>query len=153
MSNVSEKLCLARTGRAGRPGVIKEWQITSSPRKLEISKIPVLRVGRRGRRRRRRASTLLLQAILNAVGDSEIFLFDNISDALISDIQESARSNKPGGRKSVRQMSASTLKFSNLLQEEELFLTKLKKLKKFNFESDFKVNGVRVSGVKVNYFI
>ena len=104
------------------------------------------------RRRRRRASTLLLQAILNAVGDSEIFLFDNMSDALISDIQESARSNKPGGRKSVRQMSASTLKFSNLLQEEELFLTKLKKLKKFNFESDFKVNGVRVSGVKVNYF-
>ena len=90
---------------------------------------------------------------MNAVGDSEIFLFDNISDALISDILESVKSKKPGGRKSVRQMSASTLKFSNLLQEEELFLTKLKKLKKFNFESDFKVNGVRVSGVKVNYFI
>ena len=41
------------------------------------------------------------------------------------------------------------LKFSNLLQEEEIFLNKIKKLEKFNFESDFKINGKKVSDVKV----
>ena len=43
----------------------------------------------------------------------------------------------------------SVLKFSNLLQAEELFLSKMKKLEKFNFESDFKINGKKVSDVKV----
>ena len=41
------------------------------------------------------------------------------------------------------------MKFSNLLREEEFFLNKLKNLEHFNFESDFKVNGLRVSSVKV----
>ena len=43
----------------------------------------------------------------------------------------------------------SVLKFSNLLETEEIFLNKMKKLEKFNFESDFKINGKKVSGVKV----
>ena len=43
----------------------------------------------------------------------------------------------------------SVLKFSNLLQAEEVFLNKMKKLEKFNFESDFKINGKKVSDVKV----
>ena len=41
------------------------------------------------------------------------------------------------------------LKFSNLLREEQEFLTKLANLDKFNFEQDFKVNGKRVRDAKV----
>ena len=41
------------------------------------------------------------------------------------------------------------LKFSNLLKEETIFLKKLTNLEKFNFESDFKVNGRRIRDAKV----
>ena len=41
------------------------------------------------------------------------------------------------------------LKFSNLLDEEQAFLTKLADLEHFNFEPDFKVNGKRFKDCKV----
>ena len=44
------------------------------------------------------------------------------------------------------------LKFSNLLKEETIFLKKLTNLEKFNFESDFKVNGRRIRDAKVCRF-
>ena len=42
-----------------------------------------------------------------------------------------------------------TLKFANLLDEEQAFLTKLADLEHFNFEPDFKVNGKRFKDCKV----
>ena len=45
------------------------------------------------------------------------------------------------------------LKFSNLLKEETIFLKKLTNLEKFNFESDFKVNGRRIRDAKVCSYV
>ena len=94
---------------------------------------------------------MIWQAILNSVGDNNTFLPGRVSPAVISAVATSARSGDRVERSDVRQVPAShTLTFSNLLEEEELFLNKLKKLERFNFEPDFKVNGLRVSGVKVS---
>ena len=94
---------------------------------------------------------MIRQAILNSVGDNNTFLPGTVSPAVISAVATSARSGDREVRSDVRQDPAShTLTFSNLLEEEELFLNKLKKLERFNFEPDFKVNGLRVSGVKVS---
>ena len=93
---------------------------------------------------------MIRQAILNSVGD-KTFLSSTVSPAVISAVATSAMSGDRVERSDVRQDPPSlTLKFSNLLEEEELFLNKLKKLEHFNFEPDFKVNGLRVSGVKVS---
>ena len=100
------------------------------------------------------------QAILSSIGDGQVFLSEKILCAVISDIAKNtarkadkARLMKPKSseNKSSRKHSPdrSVLKFSNLLQTEEIFLNKIKKLEKFNFESDFKINGKKVSDVKV----
>ena len=52
---------------------------------------------------------------------------------------------------SVKSKADTKLKFSNLLDEEQDFLTKLADLDHFNFEPDFKVNGKRFKDCKVNY--
>ena len=51
----------------------------------------------------------------------------------------------------VKSKADTKLKFSNLLDEEQDFLTKLADLDHFNFEPDFKVNGKRFKDCKVNY--
>ena len=53
---------------------------------------------------------------------------------------------KPGSHKSKADIK---LKFTNLLDEEQTFLTKLADLEHFNFEPDFKVNGKRFKDCKV----
>ena len=50
---------------------------------------------------------------------------------------------------SFKSNSDTKLKFSNLLDEEQTFLTKLANLEHFNFEPDFKVNGKRFRDCKV----
>ena len=101
-----------------------------------------------------------IQAILNSIGDGQVFLSEKILCAVISDIAKNtarkadkARLRKPKSSENrpCRRHSPdrSVLKFSNLLEAEEIFLNKMKKLEKFNFESDFKINGKKVSDVKV----
>ena len=103
-----------------------------------------------------------IQAILNSIGDGQVFRSEKILCAVISDIAkntarkaDNARLRKPKSsenrpcRRHRHSPDRSVLKFSNLLEAEEIFLNKMKKLEKFNFESDFKINGKKVSDVKV----
>ena len=97
------------------------------------------------------------QAILSSIGEGQVFLSEKILCAVISDIAKNTL--RKAGKASQMKLKSSenrhspgrpvVLKFSNLLQEEEIFLNKMKKLEKFNFESDFKINGKKVSDVKV----
>ena len=100
------------------------------------------------------------QAILTSIGDGSVFLSEKILCAVISDIAKNTLRKadkrrqmklKSSENRSSRKHSSdqSVLKFSNLLQAEEIFLNKMKKLEKFNFESDFRINGKKVSDVKV----
>lgn len=63
--------------------------------------------------------------------------------------KEAKMKSKSVGR--VKSKADTKLKFSNLLDEEQDFLTKLADLDHFNFEPDFKVNGKRFKDCKVNY--
>ena len=106
-------------------------------------------------------TTQHIQAILNSIGEGQVFLSEKIVCAVISSSDlakntrkvDKARQMKPKScdERSSRRHSPdrSVLKFSNLLREEEIFLNKMKKLEKFNFESDFKINGKKVCDVKV----
>ena len=105
-------------------------------------------------------TTQHIQAILNSIGEGQVFLSEKIVCAVISENTlrkvDKARQMKPKSceERSSRRHSPdrSVLKFSNLLREEEIFLNKMKKLEKFNFESDFKINGKKVCDVKVVVF-